>query len=271
MKITRHADLSEISPTTDMKKILFLCDIDNTLIWSYKHKREGDVCVEILKEKEQGFTTPRTLELLKTVTALENVMTVPLTTRSVEQYTRIRFGDGAPENALVTNGTLLLGNEKLDDEWWYGSLQSVSPLKDEIERMFRMLEHQNTFIRVRIVDEMYLFVYCAEGVDPMSTAALLQGLTKLNVQCAGKKIYLFPPAADKGYAAKRMAERVGADLVIAAGDSEIDIPMLESADAAIVPHDERMTGKTYRRSEVCPDRKRFSEFVLETVLAIAKE
>ena len=40
-----------------MRKILFTCDLDNTLLHSYKHRQDGDVCIEILKEKEQGFTT----------------------------------------------------------------------------------------------------------------------------------------------------------------------------------------------------------------------
>ena len=119
-----------------MKRILFTCDLDNTLLYSYKHKKDGDVCIEILKEKEQGFTTPRTLELLKQVVELPDVETVPLTTRSVEQYTRINWGDSAPHSALVTNGTLLLIDEKLNDEWWMGSLESVMPCKAEISRMW---------------------------------------------------------------------------------------------------------------------------------------
>lgn len=253
-----------------MKKTLFLCDVDNTLIHSYKHKKDGDVCVEILKEKEQGFTSPRTLELLKEVRSVEDMELVPLTTRSVEQYNRIDFGGGKPRRALVTNGTLLLDGEKINEEWWMESLMSVSPLKDEMDRMFKMLEPQSTFIRVRIVDEMYLFVYCAEGVDPASTAEMLKLLTKLNVQCAGKKIYLFPPIADKGHATERMSQKTGAERIIAAGDSAIDIPMLKLADVAIIPQDEYMQAQEYKSCIVCPKEKVFSEFVLETALQLAE-
>lgn len=254
-----------------MKRILFTCDLDNTLLYSYKHKKDGDVCIEILKEKEQGFTTLHTLELLKQVVELPDVETVPLTTRSVEQYTRINWGDSAPHSALVTNGTLLLIDEKLNDEWWMGSLESVMPCKAEISRMYEMLSPQDSFIRVRIVDEMYLFVYCAENTKPQDTAALLGALTTLNVKCAGKKIYLFPPAADKGFASERMAKRLGSELHIAAGDSAIDLPMLQMADIAIIPHDDFMMSQEYKKCIVCPPEKRFSEFVLETVLELAKQ
>lgn len=254
-----------------MKKILFMCDIDNTLLYSYKHKKEGDVCVEILKDKKQGFTSPRTLELLKQVTALDNVEMIPLTTRSVEQYSRIDFGEGRPKAALVTNGTLLLEGDKLNEEWWMQSLESTMPHKAEIERMFKMLEPSDSFIRVRIVDEMYLFVYCAEGISPLAMTEQLKVLTSLNVQCAGKKIYLFPPAADKGVATKRMAERVNADYIVAAGDSPIDLPMLTLADISIIPNDEKMTSQSYKDRCICPENKPFSEFVLETVLDIARK
>ena len=253
-----------------MRKVLFTCDLDNTLLHSYKHKREGDVCIEILKDKEQGFTSPRTLELLWQLNTYENVCTVPLTTRSIEQYTRIRWDAAAPQLALVTNGTLLLNNGEIDEQWWEDSLKTVLPLKDEIQRMYELLSPQESFIRVRIVDEMYLFVYCAKDVDPKETAEQIQALTSLNVQCAGKKIYLFPPAADKGFAAARMYERTGAEFHIAAGDSAIDLPMLKAADLAIIPYNE-LINEEYRQCAVCPIDKPFSEFVLETVLGLCVE
>lgn len=39
-----------------MKEILLACDLDNTLIYSYKHRVPGDSCVEWLDGQEQSFT-----------------------------------------------------------------------------------------------------------------------------------------------------------------------------------------------------------------------
>ncbi len=253
-----------------MRKILFTCDIDNTLIHSYKHKSDGDICIEILKDKEQGFTTPRTLELLWQLNCTDGIMTVPLTTRSIEQYTRIKWGDAAPAHALVTNGTLLLKNGEIDEPWWEDSLKTVLPLKEEMQRLYDVLAPQDSFIRVRMVDEMYLFVYCAKDVDPTETAQQLQEMTTLTVRQAGKKIYLFTPFADKGVASKRMMEHTGADYLIAAGDSAIDLPMLKQADLAIIPYNE-LINEEYKQCAVCPMDKPFSEFVLETVLSVCCE
>ena len=258
-----------------MNKILFTCDVDNTLIYSYKHRQEGDICVEILKDKEQGFTTARTLELLKSAAEVEGLSLVPLTTRSIEQYERIKFGEGAPKQALVTNGTLLIDGQtmRVDELWWMETLlSSVNPVKQELDRLYALLTPMtDSFIRVRIVDEMYLFVYCADKVDPAVMATMLSMQTTLKVEYSGKKIYFFPSAADKGVAAKRMAERLGADILIAAGDSSIDLPMLRQAELAIIPQGLAKYAEEFKRAAVCPEGERFSEFVLETAIAAAKE
>lgn len=257
-----------------MNKILFTCDVDNTLIHSYKHKQDGDVCVEILKEKEQGFTTPKTLELLKLAAGIEKLNIVPLTTRSIEQYERIKFGDGAPKQALVTNGTLLINGitMRVDEEWWMESLAVVTPVKKELDRLYALLTPMtDSFIRVRIVDEMYLFVYCSEKVDPAVMATMLSMQTTLKVEYSGKKIYFFPEVANKGVAAERMIKKLGADYLIAAGDSSIDLPMLRIADLAIIPQGLAKYAEEFKKVAICPEDKRFSEFVLETAVAAASK
>ena len=48
-----------------MKNILFACDLDNTLIHSYKSKREGDICIEWIKDKEQSKIKLLLFQLLR--------------------------------------------------------------------------------------------------------------------------------------------------------------------------------------------------------------
>ena len=50
-----------------MKGILFATDLDNTLLFSHRHRQPGDRCVERLNGAEQGFFTQRTLDLLPQV------------------------------------------------------------------------------------------------------------------------------------------------------------------------------------------------------------
>ena len=50
-----------------MNKLIFASDIDNTIMFSYKHRMECDICMEILDGKEQGFCTPNTFALLEQI------------------------------------------------------------------------------------------------------------------------------------------------------------------------------------------------------------
>ena len=51
----------------------------------------------------------------------------------------------------------------------------------------------------------------------------------------GEKVYVVPGKLNKGAAVERFRRYVGADEVIAAGDSEFDMSMAERADVGIVP------------------------------------
>ena len=99
-----------------MKGIVFASDLDNTLLYSRSHKREGDVCVEHIKGEAHGFMTPLAIERLREVS--QKVRLIPVTTRSVEQYRRIEWPEGtAPEYAVTTNGAVLLHGGEVDAAW----------------------------------------------------------------------------------------------------------------------------------------------------------
>jgi len=240
------------------KKILFACDLDNTLIHSYRHKIENDICVEIFSEREQSFITSYTRELLKKLP--DNIMLLPVTTRSVEQYMRINW-DNSPEYALAVNGTILLKNNipfMREDIGKY--IQEIENLKNKI--------NPEDFLKVKFVDDMYLFAYCDEASDVKSLAEKYSEMTNLDTQYSGRKIYFFPPPADKGEAVKKFALKYDFDFIISAGDSTIDFPMLEIANIAIVPDSETAGFLKNPNLKICPENKVFSEFILETVLSL---
>ena len=95
-------------------KILFACDLDNTLIHSHKRRRTGDICVEYYVDQEQSFMSPKALDLLKKIS--ERVLFVPVTTRSINQYRRIFWTeDFLPRYAVVANGAYFLHNDKQEN------------------------------------------------------------------------------------------------------------------------------------------------------------
>ena len=120
-----------------MGTILFASDLDNTLLFSHRHRQPGDRCVERLNGAEQGFFTQDTLDLLPQV--VRRVHLLPITTRSVEQYRRIQWPDGtAPRIALTANGAVLLRDGEVDRAWYAASQALV---RDHREALAAVLDH----------------------------------------------------------------------------------------------------------------------------------
>lgn len=86
--------------------IVFHTDLDNTLIYSYKRDIGRDKrCVEIYQGREISFVTQETNRLLHKLSEWkEQVLIVPTTTRTTEQYARIDLGVavfGMPLSAMA--------------------------------------------------------------------------------------------------------------------------------------------------------------------------
>ena len=148
-----------------MTKNLFACDLDNTLIHSYKHREDGDICVEIYNSREQSFISPRVLELLQKITA--EILFIPVTTRSVEQYKRIQWLEGTtPEFAVVSNGANLIHNGNIDSEWQQDFYSCIEPYKNELNEQQIKVSQDKNFSICRIVDESFLFLKCRDEIEP---------------------------------------------------------------------------------------------------------
>ena len=247
-----------------MKKPLFACDIDNTLIYSRKHPHSGWPCVEWIHGAEQAYMSPRTIALLAEVA--ERTALVPVTSRSVEQALRLKLPGGLPM-AVTANGADLLVDGAPDPDWRRVTDARVAPWRGEITRLRDALGDSPRYIRCRVVDDAYLFVYCAGDVDPAAEAERLAEGTPLRVMASGKKIYLLPPPLDKGEAFDRLAARLGCPGTLAAGDSAMDLPMLLKADAAIAPAG--LGPLLPEGAHICPEGALFSEYALETAAALA--
>lgn len=247
-----------------MKKILLACDLDNTMIYSHKHRKPEDICVEILKEKEQSFMTPKAYDMLKELS--EKVEVVPVTTRSMEQYRRINLSSGDNvKYAITTNGAILLENDEIQQEWRAGVQKDIDDYMDEILALMPEFTDTDKFEKCRIVDESYLFVYCNPDFDIEACADYYRTKTNMEIGTTGRKLYFFPTEISKGNAVKKIKNLLEPSLLVCAGDSPIDASMLELADIAVVPHFFDVSTLSCKDIRICEENKNFAEFVLETV------
>ena len=214
-----------------MTKILFACDLDNTLIHSYKHRADGDICIELYNGRAQSFISSRAVELLKKIA--EKTLFIPVTTRSIEQYNRINWLEGTtPEFAVVSNGANFLQNGDINLIWQQDFYKNIFDCEDELRQKFEKLSRDKNFTICRIVDESFLFLKCSDDADIKKIAEEIQDDTNLVVEYGGRKIYLFPPNLSKGTAVLKLKKIFEPAKILAAGDSSIDVSMLNFADVA---------------------------------------
>lgn len=250
--------------------IVLHLDLDNTVIYSYKkdigqYKRT----VEIYHEREISFITEKTYELLKKVK--EKMLVVPTSTRTIEQYERIRLGVGRFPYALVCNGGILLINGERDPEWYKDSLKNIKESRDELDKAIKFLEKDiRRSFELRFIEELFIFTKC-EGPDRVVKDLKEKlDISKVDVFHNGTKVYVVPKNLSKGNAVKRFKKYIEADMVIAAGDSEFDISMLLEAHKGLAPYGLcKDFGMDMEWSEA-KEGELFSEYVLRECMKIAE-
>ncbi|MEZ3422314.1 MAG: HAD hydrolase family protein [Lachnospiraceae bacterium] len=250
---------------------IFNSDLDNTLVYSYKHNIGSDkINVEIYNDREISYITKRTSMLLNSVTKIINF--VPTTTRTVEQYKRINLGIPKPKYALVCNGGILLEDGEENPEWYIDSVNMVKDSEDEIKRGIELLEYDTRRnFELRFIRGLFVFTKCEEPETVVIDLRNLLDNSKVDIFNNGTKVYILPKRLNKGVAITRLKKKLGADKVIAAGDSLFDIPMIEMADYAIVPYGLKNQLSLSGNIFIVNEKEMFSEKVLDKVLELCEK
>jgi hypothetical protein len=221
---------------------LYATDLDRTLIYSARAAgRPVDelVVVERHDGRDISYVSPRQLALLDAIARRATV--VPVTTRTLAQYRRIRLWDARPpEWAVAANGGILLHRGEPDADWYAAVLATVAAGGRELLAVAEWLgTAAGPWIdHVRIADDLFLYALVDRAALPAGAAeelaATLDGWGfQLSIQ--GRKLYAVPHSLGKGPAVREVARRVGATQVLAAGDSLLDRDLLAVADLSFRP------------------------------------
>lgn len=226
--------------------MVFHSDLDNTLIYSYKHEIGlHKKCVEIYQGREISYMTDLSWELLKKIQ--QQTLFVPTTTRTIEQYQRIQLGNKPPEYALVCNGGILLHHGESDSNWYRESRRLVASCQADLfqaEKLLKTDEYVN--FEVRNIENLFVFTKSAKPKQTIKRLHKHLEGSQVELFSNGMKVYAVPRKLNKGEAVKRFRHRIAREITVAAGDSRFDIPMLKEADLALARWElqkEQMGGK----------------------------
>lgn len=236
---------------------LFASDLDRTLIYSAAAlaldmpdaEAPRLLCVEVYRSEPLSYVTETAAALLGELGRTPGALFVPVTTRTREQYRRIRLPGPPPRFAICANGGHLLVDGETDHHWHdlvrRALAAACAPLAEIRDHLARTADP--TWVRkVRTAEDLFAYLVVDRETFPPSWAAGFadwaapRGWT---VSFQGRKLYAVPRPLTKSAALAEVARRAQAGAVLAAGDSLLDTDLLLAADRGWRPgHGELAAG-----------------------------
>jgi hypothetical protein len=239
--------------------ILVATDLDRTLIYSrgaleaHGDTRRQLTAVERHEGKDASWMTR---EAAATFAALAGpALVVPVTTRTPEQWHRVRLPGPPPRYVITANGGVLLVDGRPDPGWARtvaGELARVAPLREVWEHASRVCRPEWT---VKLRNARGLFCYAVlhrKRVPPgfVAEAGAWAAARGWQLSLQGRKLYWVPQSLTKSAAVAEVAGRGGTSLTVAAGDSLLDADLLESAGRGIAARHGELVGSGWTHPTV---------------------
>lgn len=230
-------------------------DLDRTMVYSNGSMSLPEMddttflrVAEVLEGKPFSYITSTAYSMLEIIN--ENAYLVPVTTRTISQYRRIRIPGiteanflphTATQYAVTSNGGRILVNGQEDKDWSKyiaDTLSSTAAHLDDVTKVLKVADKESWLIKRRTAEDLFAYLVLDRAETPQSflnevTAQLKEWNWSVSMQ--GRKFYCVPSLLTKGFAFEEVIRRTGADYSMAAGDSLLDIPLMESATIAFRP------------------------------------
>ncbi|MEU6579799.1 HAD family hydrolase [Nocardia sp. NPDC046763] len=239
-------------------------DLDRTVIYTraaFGRAEPDTVCVEHHEGQPLSYMTVVAAQRLSILASAAAV--VPVTTRTIEQYHRVRLPGGPPPYAVTSNGGTILRNG-LPDRRWRSALdarvRAECATLVEVRTELRARVDESFALRLREADDLFCYLV----VDPQRVPAGF--LADWDAWCRprgwtvsqqGRKIYTMPAPVGKSRAVQEVRRRLldAGELhpesrLLAAGDGALDAEMLCTADVAIRPRHGELEQRNWNHPRV---------------------
>ncbi|MEV1018969.1 HAD family hydrolase [Streptomyces sp. NPDC050264] len=192
------------------------------------------LCVEVYESRPLSYVTEDAAALLAELG--RRAVFVPTTTRTREQYGRVRLPGPAPRYAICANGGHLLV-DGVSDPGWSAAVAArleaeCAPLGEVRERMVAAADPA-WLLKERVAEDLFAYLVVDRALLPEGWVKELGEWAEgvgWGVSLQGRKVYAVPKPLTKGAAVHEVARRAGAARTLGAGDSLLDADLLEAVD-----------------------------------------
>ncbi|AOY74814.1 HAD family hydrolase [Clostridium formicaceticum] len=228
--------------------MLFTCDLDETLIYGARFLQDENCLtktkvrlIETKDGREISYMTEEAISRLKALS--KKILFVPVTTRTIEQYKRITLFQKEifPRYAIVSNGGTLLIGGKVDETWEALVKEKVRKnclSYEEVLLKFKEIYSADWVVSQRRADDLFYYFIVRQDCLPKEKLDSFMDWLKenhWNAYLQRRKLYFIPSVINKGEAVEYLCDHISPDFITAAGDSLMDLPMLQKADYSITP------------------------------------
>lgn len=219
--------------------MLFFTDLDKTIIYS---GYPDHYCVEYKEKQEITYITIEAKRLLDNLFKKDEFRMIPCTLRSFEQTKRIEFiTDTLTPIVICDNGFSIYINGKLDKSWDI-KMQSYI-MKYPMSETYKLIDDFITSTGIPISqiksnrDAFFTVIFKniieAEHFSDKIISKVDLSLYKIEKQ--GRKLYIIPHFLDKVLALKYIISKFPNEMVVTAGDSDVDMAFVKEGEIAILP------------------------------------
>ena len=230
-----------------MSKPIFFTDLDQTMIFSrrmiekYTGSYNGLAVVETHLEQPWSFMTIDAVNVLQTLS--REITVVPCSTRSPSQWDKLGLHNVIHKYTILDNGGKIYVNGREDKSWTRKTFdlidtQATSPAKvsEEITKEFG---EEDWFSRIRVISNMFVSARSSSEIPASFLVWIEEKIVEwnysLSIQLKNDGIYLIPKPVSKEAGAAEVKGREAGERTFAAGDSILDLKMMEEATHAIRP------------------------------------
>ena len=225
------------------RPIIIGVDLDRTLIYSNRFLEmhpisEKSKAISVEKtDKTESFISKSVVDKINAISNAYQgqIIVVPVTSRSKQEYDRIKIPDLKFKYAITSAGGTILCDGVPSEDWvWH--IDKLIDL-DGMDNLMHQLNALNcTNYKSKVIDRVYVFSKVnniREAKEELNT--LRKCIRGFDIQMDKHKIYATNSGINKGSALLWLKDRLGASSIITFGDSMMDIPMMSVADKAFTP------------------------------------
>ena len=229
-------------------KMIYATDLDRTLIYSERfireHGNESEDVVPVERvidsdgnERIISYISAGVLDKLEELNKAEDVLFVPVTSRSVEEYNRIKL-PFTPKYAITSNGgRMFKDGVEIDD--WTKYVQTNMPVNSKMDILDMIMDLSMSKAlqkSTKIIDNCFIFFKVNEMAQWDAEELHYYGkYESWDFVRQNKKVYVTPKHFSKQVSLRWLWHKLGRPYIVASGDSELDVPMLTLANKAVIP------------------------------------